>query len=50
MKPGKCINKVIEKEEDNFMICEVCGQAFDMRNLEEVMYHMQEEHKPKISN
>jgi hypothetical protein len=35
-----------ENEADNFEICPHCGQAFDRRDLDQVLHHDQEEHEP----
>jgi len=35
-----------EREEDHFMLCPECGQAFDMRNLGEVLHHHEPGHDP----
>lgn len=35
-----------ENEADNFYICEICGQAVDMRHLEQVLHHEKEGHEP----
>jgi hypothetical protein len=34
-------------ESEHFEMCPVCGQAFDVRVLELVIYHHQPEHEPK---
>lgn len=35
-----------EDEADHFMVCPDCGQAFDCRNLGEVMHHSEDGHEP----
>jgi hypothetical protein len=34
------------REEQNYYVCQSCGQAVDMRLLGDVLYHDQEDHKP----
>ena len=36
----------IRSETDNFHVCPDCGQAFDKRDLREMMHHMQPDHEP----
>ena len=33
-------------ETDHFVLCLACGQAFDMRSLDEVLHHAQQGHLP----
>ncbi|RWJ66376.1 MAG: hypothetical protein EOR34_28585 [Mesorhizobium sp.] len=33
-------------EEEHFVRCPMCGQAFDMRSFAEVMHHTEPGHKP----
>ena len=40
----------VENEADHFMECGVCGQMFDMRDLDDVGYHLNEEHEPRPEN
>jgi hypothetical protein len=37
-------------ESEHFEVCPVCGQAFDVRMLELVIYHIQPVHEPKSSD
>ncbi len=34
-------------EVEHFMNCGACGQSFDMRDLSEVFYHEELDHKPR---
>lgn len=34
-------------EAEHFITCNRCGQAFDMRDLEQVIFHELEEHGPE---
>jgi hypothetical protein len=34
-------------EVDHFYVCSVCGQAVDMRQLADVLYHEELTHNPK---
>lgn len=43
---GEPYGFVPKSEGDHFSLCEVCGQAFDMRSWDQVMYHSKPEHKP----
>jgi hypothetical protein len=46
-------NEIPVKDEiDHFWKCECCGQLVDMRNLMEVLYHMNQEdrHEPLIDD
>lgn len=33
-------------ESEHFEVCPICGQAIDLRELEQVIYHGQPEHQP----
>lgn len=50
-RPGEGIIGTPDEEPTNesgfFEVCPVCGQAFDARMLELVVYHHQPEHEPK---
>lgn len=46
-KPGRRHGPPAVSEADHFNVCPVCGQAFDMRRLEEGLYHATPDHKPK---
>lgn len=41
---------VLEIEADHFQCCEGCGQAFDRRNLQHVLYHAMRGHLPLRRN
>lgn len=43
---GKRHGPPVADEAEHFVICPVCGQAFDMRDLGQVFHHAQEEHEP----
>jgi len=34
-------------EAEHFYVCSVCGQAVDMRQLADVLYHEELQHEPK---
>jgi 5-methylcytosine-specific restriction endonuclease McrA len=36
----------VTSEADHFMTCPICGQAFDRRDLGQVVHHMPDEHEP----
>lgn len=36
----------ITNEADHFEVCNICKQAYDRRDLQLVMYHLKEGHKP----
>lgn len=40
----------IRSEADHFHVCPDCGQAFDKRDLGELMHHMQPDHEPLPDN
>lgn len=46
-KPGRRQGPTAVSEAEHFNVCPVCGQAFDMRRLEEGFYHAIPGHKPK---
>lgn len=33
-------------EAEHFELCPICGQAYDCRNLGQVLHHDQSDHKP----
>ena len=35
-------------EAEHFYVCSVCGQAVDMRQLTDVLYHEELRHKPQV--
>jgi hypothetical protein len=37
-----------DDEAEHFMLCNICGQAFDCRNLGEVMHHASADHEPMV--
>jgi hypothetical protein len=43
---GRALDIEITDEIDHFDICPECGQAFDMRELAEVLHHDEEGHQP----
>jgi len=43
---GKRLGKPVVDESEHFMNCGACGQAFDMRDLSQVFYHEEPDHKP----
>ena len=43
---GKIVGKEPKDEREHFVICSVCGQAIDMRELGEVFHHAQPGHAP----
>ncbi|WP_156367453.1 hypothetical protein [Novosphingobium sp. KN65.2] len=45
---GVRIDKEVTDEADHFMNCIVCGQSFDMRRLDEVMYHEMAGHERRV--
>lgn len=44
---GKRIGDQPADEAANFIVCPVCGQAFDKRDLQQVMRHMIPGHEPE---
>ncbi len=48
VKPGVCVSHEITDESQHFCPCASCGQLFDMRDLSDVMYHEEPDHKPKV--
>lgn len=47
--PGILQGPEPEDEAEHFELCVTCGQAFDMRDLEQVLYHDEEMHEPMRS-
>jgi hypothetical protein len=43
---GKRVGSEPDSEAEHFMTCGACGQAFDMRRLDEVFHHEQPGHAP----
>lgn len=43
---GKRHGKPAKDEADHFIKCPICGQAFDMRELGDVLHHAEPEHGP----
>lgn len=43
---GRLQVRAAASEEDHFHICQACKQAFDRRDLRQVIWHEQPEHKP----
>lgn len=48
--PGKRVGGEPVDEAEHFMKCRACGQAFDMRDLQQVLYHEDPGHEPKKVN
>ncbi|WP_081735012.1 hypothetical protein [Mesorhizobium sp. L2C084A000] len=44
--PGKQHGGEPGEEQENFMICPVCGQRLDMRDFRQVAWHDQPKHEP----
>lgn len=45
---GRLINRPAPKDAaEHFMICPVCGQAFDARDLAQVLRHAEAGHDPE---
>lgn len=44
--PGILQGPEPEDEAEHFELCVTCGQAFDLRDLEQVLYHDEEMHEP----
>jgi Fe2+ or Zn2+ uptake regulation protein len=44
---GVRVGPPVKDESEHFLVCKVCGQAFDMRDLEEAMHHIPKEHEPR---
>lgn len=42
----KCDAPELSDEAEHFVTCATCGQAFDLRNLGDLLYHEQEMHEP----
>jgi hypothetical protein len=40
--------KLPPKEKEHFAMCTKCGEAFDRRNLDEVLFHTDHKHRPDI--
>ncbi|RWL42262.1 MAG: hypothetical protein EOR60_26160 [Mesorhizobium sp.] len=34
------------KESDHFLLCPICGQAIDLRDLRQVIWHQRPDHDP----
>ena len=34
------------READHFLLCPACGQAIDLRDLQQVIWHQRPEHDP----
>lgn len=47
---GKRLGGEPKDEAEHFMKCNACGQAFDMRDLEQVCYHEVPGHQPRKVN
>ncbi|MBZ9759517.1 hypothetical protein LB553_01270 [Mesorhizobium sp. CA8] len=45
-KTGKRHGEEPVSEIGHFMVCPVCGQAFDRRDLGQVLYHAEPLHEP----
>ncbi|TPM06795.1 MULTISPECIES: hypothetical protein [unclassified Mesorhizobium] len=43
---GKRHGTPVKDEAEHFMVCPICGQAFDMRDLGQVFHHADEDHQP----
>jgi hypothetical protein len=43
---GEREDAVVTHESEHFEVCPVCGQAFDLRDLAQVLHHDQPEHEP----
>ncbi len=44
---GRRIGPTVADESEHYLTCRACGQAFDMRDLAQMIYHEQPDHKPK---
>lgn len=45
--PGKRVGGEPENEAEHYYQCPHCGQSVDMRDLADVFYHEEPDHKPK---
>ena len=41
----RCECPAVEHEVEHFYVCELCGQAVDMRRLGDVLHHVEEDHE-----
>lgn len=41
---GRALDVDLDDELQHFELCQVCGQAFDLRDIEECLYHDTDEH------
>lgn len=44
------LDKVALNESEHFMPCGSCGQFFDLRDLDQLIYHERPNHKPIPEN
>jgi DNA-directed RNA polymerase subunit M/transcription elongation factor TFIIS len=44
---GNIVGEPLENETENFVTCNICGQAYDRRDAELFMYHFQPNHAPR---
>jgi hypothetical protein len=40
--------KLPPEEKEHFAMCEECGEVFDRRSLDEVLFHTDHKHRPDI--
>lgn len=45
---GQLVGEQPDDEAEHFVVCPDCGQAFDMRDLDEVLHHTREGHGPRV--
>lgn len=44
---GQRVGGEPSSEAEHFFVCGDCGQSFDMRRLDEVLYHTEPDHVPR---